>query len=200
MGLLVVTGRVLFDSRVALLAGEAAQAHAAWIEAIRHHHHAVRMYTPGSPFVARALDHLFDVAQGAHQRQDVVTERLALEAVRAGLLGARSFYTPFADRLALADDRLAVIYAQTEDAALARGASLADRTRHHGDLLARRPGAGLAASLLAVGGFVVWLGAAVVFTRRGIDRTLTVNRPWALWLGLVFVLGLAAFFVGLRLA
>lgn len=203
LGLLVVTGRVLFDSRAAVSAGDEALARGASAVAIRHYHHAVRMYAPASPFVSRALERLFEIAAAAQDNADgsaVTTERLALEAVRAGLLGARSFYTPFADRLAAADGRLAVIYAQMEDPAVVGGASLAERQAFHRERLALRPGAGVVASLLAVGGFVLWLGAAVLFTRRGIDRTLALRKPWAYWLTLAFVLGVVLFFLGLRLA
>jgi hypothetical protein len=203
VGLAVVVGRVLHDSRTALLAGEAGLARDdrdGRTEAVRHFHHAVRMYAPGSPYVRRALDHLDQVAQTAASAGDVALERQALEAVRGGLLGARSLYTPFAERVRAADARLAVIYAAIEDPAVAEGATPEQRLAFHRERLARRPGAGAGASALALLGFGAWLGAAVVFVRRGIDRTLTVRRGWALWCGVAFVLGLTLFLVGLRLA
>jgi hypothetical protein len=200
LGLLVVSGRVLWDSRAALLAGRAAEAQGTLPEAIRHHHHAIRMYAPASPFVSEAVGRLFAIAEAAKRRDDVAIERTALEAVRAGLLGARSFYTPFADRLTAADDRLAQIYAQIEDPAVAEGASLSERERFHRALLATRPGASVGGSLLALFGFGLWVSAAVLFTRRGIDRTLRLRRPWAVWLASAFVAGVLLFFLGLRLA
>jgi hypothetical protein len=217
LGLAVVVVRVLVDSRAALRAGEVALAGVVdaeggglapdRAEAIRQFHHAVRMYVPGSPYVARAVEHLRRLAAGARAGSDgaddgaaVAIERQALEALRSGLLGARSLYTPYAADVAAADERLAAIYAALEDPAVAAGATPAERLAFHRERLQRRPGAGPGASLLALLGFGVWVGAAVTFLRRGIDRTLALRRGWALWCGIAFVIGLTLFFAGLRLA
>jgi hypothetical protein len=200
LGLAVVVVRVLLDSRAALSAGEAALSRGDRADAVRDFHHAVRMYCPGSPFVARALRRLDEVAAGAKAGSDVGLERLALEAIRGGLLGARSLYTPHAGRVTAADARLAEIYVALEDPAVAAGAGPEERLAFHRERLARRPRAAPAASVLALLGFGLWLGAAVTFLRRGIDRTLVVRRAWALWCSLAFVMGLTLFLAGLRLA
>jgi hypothetical protein len=199
-GLAVVVVRVLVDARAAVKAGEAALAQGQPDEAVRHFHHAVRMYVPGSPFGKRALVRLDEVAATARAAGDATGERQALEAIRSGLLGARSLYTPHAARVTAADERLAVLYVALEDPAVAGRATPEERLAFHRERLQRRPGAGSGASLLALVGFGLWLGAAVTFLRRGIDRTLTVRPAWALWCSLAFVMGLTLFFAGLRLA
>lgn len=200
IALALVAGRVLLDSRAALRAGEAALAAGETRTAIRHLHHAVRMYVPGSPYVGSALGQLGTLADRAAADNEVETERAALEAIRSGLLGARSFYTPFAGHLAASDERLATLYARIEDPAVAGGASVEERRRWHRERLARRPGASVPASVMALGGFAIWLGAAVLFIRRGLDRSLSVRRSWALGCGLAFVGGFGLFLAGLRLA
>jgi hypothetical protein len=199
-GLLLLVGRVLSDSRSALQEGAAAEQRGEPAVATRHYLHAARMYVPGSPFVARALDRLEAIAAAAARAGDLTTERAALEAVRAALLGARSFYTPHAGRLEASDRRLAGLYARIEDPAVAPGASAAAREAWHLERLLARPGPSLAATLAALGGLALWLGAAVLFIRRGLDRTLQLQRPWALASGVGFLVGFALFLLGLRFA
>jgi hypothetical protein len=202
LALAVVAGRVLHDSWSSLRAGQAAQAAGPEqrAAAIRHYLRAARMYLPGSPFVNRALDHLQLIADRAGQAGDRQGEREALEAIRSALLGARSLYTPHADRLHAVNQRLAVIYARIEDPAVAPGASFEEREAWHRQRLEVRPGPAVPATLAALVGMGLWLGAVVVFIRRGLDRTLRLERRWALGAAIGFVIGLTLFVAGLRLA
>jgi hypothetical protein len=202
LALAVVAGRVLHDSWSSLRAGQAAEASGPQHRsaAIRHYLRAARMYVPGSPFVSRSLDHLQMIAQQAGQAGDRQGEREALEAIRSALLGSRSLYTPRADRLLGANARLAVIYASIEDPAVAPGASFEEREAWHRQRLDVQPGPAVPATLAALAGMGLWLGAAVVFIRRGLDRTLRLERRWALGAAIGFVIGLTLFVAGLRLA
>lgn len=198
--LAVVAGRVLHDSWSALTAGEDAERRGDRTEAVRSYLQAVRMYVPGSPFVARALDRLTAMAGAAESRSDEVAARHALEAIRAGLLGARSFYTPHARRLPAVEERLALLYARAEAAeAGGRRESQATRIAWHRAKLAARPGPATAPALIAVLGLAVWLGAAVTFLRKGVDRALRLRTPWAVASGVGFLVGFLMFVVGLRL-
>jgi hypothetical protein len=198
--LAVVLGRVLHDSSAALDAGRAAEQAGDRAAAVRHYQHAARMYAPGSPYVGRALDRLEAIAAEGQRLGDAATERRALEAVRSALLGARSFYTPHAARLAAADRRLAALYAAREDPAVAPGASAAQREAWHHARLAARPGAATGWAVTALAGLALWIGAVVLFVRRGLDRQLRLQRSWALAAALGFFLGFTLFVVGLRLA
>lgn len=198
--LLLVGGRVLHDSWRALQAGDAALATGDRVAATREYLHAVRMYLPASPFVSRALDNLESVARSAAAAGDAQGERQALEAVRAGLLGARSVYTPHAGRLVAANRRLASLYARLEDESVAPGASLAQRESWHAGRLAAVPGPAVAPTLAALLGLGLWLAAVVTFVRRGVDRSLRLHRPWAMLCAVGFFVGFVVFVVGLRLA
>jgi hypothetical protein len=200
VALAVLVGRVAVDSRAALHAGEAAEARGARAEAIRDYLDAARLYLPGSPTVRSALDHLDRLAAAAEAAADPASARAPLEAIRAALLGARSFYTPHPARLADADRRLALVYAQVEDPNVDPGASLEARTAWHATRLARRPGPTVGYAVMALVGLALWLGAAIAFLRRGVDATLHLRRGPALAAGLLFVIGFALFVTGLRLA
>jgi hypothetical protein len=197
-----VAGRVSWSARIALHAGQAAHARADDREAVRAFQRAVRLYVPGSPFVAEAVAELRGLAGSAADQRDWAGQVRALQALRAGLLGARSLYTPFAAELAAANDRLAELYAQGwqgEDpgpgAAMPPAEQAADPgvAAWHLQRLARLPGAGPGATALFLIGFALWLGAAVLFTRRGIDRTLALRRNWAVGCLVAFVVGLTLF-------
>jgi hypothetical protein len=200
LGLLVVVVRVAVDSRSALRQGEEAQARGDDAEAVRRYLDAARLYLPGSPWAARALDRLDAIASAAERTHDRPTARRALEAMRAAILGTRSFYTPSLARLAGVDDRLARSYAEGEDPAVDPGASLQSRTAWHAARLARRPGPVLGFAVVALVGLGMWLGAAVGFVRRGLDASLHLRRTPAITMGVLFALGMALFLAGLRLA
>lgn len=206
LGLLASAGlttRVLVESKTALEQGEAALARGERTAALRSFQHAVRLYVPASPFVARALANLQRLAEQAAQAQDSDTEQRALLALRAGLLGVRSLYTPFAQQLEWADDRLALLYAAREGTGTAnptaRAARQAELATWHRDRLALRPGPDGAAIVRFLLGFGLWIGAATLFARRGIDRTLALRRNWAVGCAVAFVAGFSLFLSGVWL-
>jgi hypothetical protein len=198
LGVLVV--RVALDGRRALRAGEAAEARGERGEAIRHYLDAARFYLPGSPTVRRALDHLQRLAAVAQAAGDPAAERPPLEAIRAALLGTRSFYTPHAARLPEVERRLAEVYAQLEDPRVEPGASPQMRAAWHASRLSRHPGPILKYVILALLGLALWLAGVVAFVRRGLDAGLRLRRGPALAAGVVFAVGFALFVTGLRLA
>ncbi len=198
LGIVVV--RVTIDSRAALRAGVEAEVRRDRARASREYLHAIRMYVPGSSSVRRAVERLEAMAHDAAQAGDLEGERMAREALRSGLLGARSVYTPYADHLARSDRRLAEIYARLEPPAVAAGASLEQRRAWHLERLAARPGPRLPATFAALFGFALWLSAAIVFIRKGIDRGLRLQPRWGVATLAAFVLGFALFVLGLRFA
>ncbi len=200
LALLVVTGRVLWDSREALQAAEEAVAKNDKKGAARHYLQAVRMYVPGSPFVQGGLRGLTTLAAQARAVGDRSGERTALESVRAGLLGARSLYVPHEDTLRSADARLAQLYAEGEAPDVDPGASLAARTAWHAARLGLRPGPASGAVVAALAGACLWLCASVLMFRRGLDRDLRIRGGVAAAVLAAFVVGFAMFVLGLRLA
>ncbi|HJX51254.1 MAG TPA: hypothetical protein VJ801_00680 [Polyangia bacterium] len=200
LALIVVSVRLLHDSRSALHAGEMSEARGDRLEAIRHYQDAARLYLPASPYVRDALNRLEALATAAAQAGDGPSVRAALEAERAAILATRSLYIPSGSRLPNIERRLAQVLAATEDRSVAPGASFEARTAWHLERLARRPGPALAHVLLALAGLVLWVGSAIGFVSRGLDPKLRLRRRNAAIAGVTFALGLAMFLVGLRFA
>ncbi len=203
--LAVLTGRLVWDARSALLAGQRAQARGDSADAVRCYLDAARLYVPANPYNRHALDALGSLADTAQKTGDRAIERQALEAIRAAVLGTRSFYAPFAERLPGVQERLADLYAAIEEARNepVRGAStesLAARRAWHAGRLATRPGPSTPAVLVIFVGLALWLGAAVAFLRKGLDASLHWRRGPAIASGVVCLVGLVIFLVALRLA
>jgi hypothetical protein len=192
----VVALRLVLEARGAYRLGAAAEAHGEPAQAIRHYLDAARAYLPGNPTVRRALDRLDTIGVAAVTRGDYVTARSAYEAQRAALLGARSFYTPYAERLPAINRRLARLLAATEDPM--GMASFDERTAWHEQRLGERLRPKTSLVMLALAGLIGWVTSAVLFFRKGLDANLALVRTPAALAGLGFLVGVALFLLGLR--
>jgi hypothetical protein len=199
VALVVLVARVAIDGRAALRAGEAAEGRGDRAEATRQYLDAARFYLPGSGTVSRALEHLDGMARGAEAAGAPGEARAPLEAIRAALLGTRSFYTPHARRLPDVERRLAEIYARVEDPGVDPGASHEARVAWHASRLARHPGPSVGYVVMALVGLALWLLGAVGFLRKGVDAGLRLRRGVAVGNGVLFLVGVVLFVVGLRL-
>ena len=83
---------------------------------------------------------------------------------------------------------------------MAAGAPFEQRRAWHLERLLARPGPSLPATFAALGGLALWLGAAVLFIRRGLDRGLRLQRGWATASAVAFFIGFTLFLLGLRFA
>jgi hypothetical protein len=198
VALAVIVGRLLVDARSAYRNGAAAEARGEISEAIRFYLDAGRLYVPGSPFSQGALDRLDAIGVAQVTKGDYATARAAFEAERAAMLGTRSFYTPFAERLPSLERRLSRLLAAAEDRA--SPANFEERAKWHAERLAQRPRPKTSMVMLALLGLGVWLTSAVFFFRKGMDANLVLKRAPALLAGAGFLVGLALFLVCLRLA
>lgn len=198
VALAIVTVRLLVDARAAVRDAAAAEQRGELGLAIRRYLDAGRLYVPGSPYTATALDRLDRIAVAAVLQGDYATARSAFEAERAAILGTRSFYTPHGHRLVELEQRLARLLAASE--APSAGTTFEARARWHADRLAERPGPRTIMVFLALLGLVTWVASSMVFFRHGLNKQLGLRRIPALLSASAFVLGFALFLVCLRLA
>jgi hypothetical protein len=196
LGVIVV--RLLVDARAAYRNGATAEERGEISEAIRFYLDAGRLYLPGSPFTRSALDRLDAIGIAQVTKGDYTTARAAFEAERAALLGTRSFYTPYAERLPSLDRRLSRLLAASEDRA--SPTTFEERARWHAERLAQRPRPKISFVLLALLGLGTWVASAVAFFRKGVDANLALRRAPAAFAGAGFLVGLALFLICLRLA
>jgi hypothetical protein len=198
LALVIVIVRLLVDARSAYQSGMAAEQSGDTPEAIRHYLDAARLYVPGSPFVRGSLDRLEAMGTAAVTRGDYGTARSAYEAERAALLGARSFYIPYAKRLPDTERRLARLLAATEQHGELQG--FETRAAWHAERLAQRPWPRTSLVLLCLFGLGTWISSAILFFRKGLDVDLRLKRVPAILTGIGFAVGFAVFLVCLRLA
>ena len=196
--LAVIVVRLLVDARSAYRNGAAAEDRGEISEAIRYYLDAGRLYVPGSPFTRNALDRLDAIGVAQVTKGDYATARAAFEAERAALLGTRSFYTPYADRLPSLERRLSRLLAVAEDRA--SPATFEERAKWHAERLAERPRPQNPMVSLALLGLAMWVASAVTFFRKGVDANLALRRTPAMLASAGFLVGLALFLISLRLA
>jgi len=196
--LAVIVVRLVIDARAAYGHGVAAEERGDLSEAIRFYLDAGRLYVPGSPYMRQALDRLDAIGVAQVTKGDYATARAAFEAERAAMLGTRSFYTPFAERLPSLERRLSRLLAAAEEHA--SPANFEERAKWHADRLAERPRPKTSMVMLALLGLATWVGSAVAFFRKGVDANFVLKRVPAVLSGAGFLIGLALFLLCLRLA
>ena len=196
VGLGVIVTRVFWDGRQALAAGDAAMLRQDTTEALVQWRRAARWYAPGAPHVEAAYRRMEELARAAEGRGD---EALALEAwrgVRSSSLATRSFYTPYADRLAAANQRIAELMAKQELAA-DKSKDLGERRALHLGFLERDDAPSVGWSLLALLGFAAWVGGGFWFARHGVTADDRLDRRNALRAAALVTVGLVLWMLGL---
>lgn len=194
----VVATRAVLEGRAALARGDQALADGDQAEAVAQWRRAARWYVPLAPHVGGAYDRLEELAAAAEARGDRDTALAAWEGVRSSINATRSFYTPQAERLDPANRHIAALRAASpDDAAAAPGQDEATRAAWHYQLLSRDDGPSLGWSVLALLGFALWIGAALLFALRGVTADDRLVPRTAAWAGLGVAAGLVVWMLGL---
>ncbi|MBX3248494.1 MAG: hypothetical protein KF901_15060 [Myxococcales bacterium] len=198
--LAVVLVRVLVGAHGELRQGDALRAAGDVDAALVHYRRAAKWYAPGNPWSAAALDALRELAREAEDARRLQRALAAWRAVRGAILSTRSTYTPHADRLAEADERIAALMAAEPPPPIDAHKSEEERRAEHLALLRDVPRPHPGWALLALLGFAAWVGAAFLFAARAIDAEDRFVPTAARRFGALFAVGVAAFVVGLGLA
>lgn len=193
----VVVTRAVWDGRRALADGDRAAAAGDREGAIRGWRRAARWYLPLAPHVAGAYDRLEALAAEAETRGDLATALAAWQGVRGSILATRSFYVPFEERLEPANRHIAALLGRMEGAAVDAGRTEAERTAWHHRLLQRDEAPDVGWTLVALVGFVVWLGGGALFAWRGISAADRLVPRAATTAGLLVASGLILWLLGL---
>lgn len=191
-----IYARALIQSRAELSKGHTALESDPY-RAVTAYRHAVEWYAPGNPYSAEAVDALLAIGLAETSTQPEQTHALrALESLRTSILVTRSFYVPYADHLAAAEQRIAEI--RGEEAAARTGAELevevARQLRLLRDSRARAPDAFW--SLVTAVCFALWLGMTALFIRNAFRSQ---RRRSAFLAGGASLVCLAGWIVGLLL-
>ncbi|MFH0903449.1 MAG: hypothetical protein V2A73_22700 [Pseudomonadota bacterium] len=193
----VIAGRTLWDGRKALLSGDAAYGRGEVEEAIAAWRRAARWYSPAAPHVRVAYGRLESVAREAEQRGDSRQALAAWQAIRSSCLSTRSFYVPYADHLAVANERIAALMASMEGPDADPGKTEEERRAWHQALLSRDPSPSVGWTLVALLGLAGWIGGAVLFAFKGISPEEKLNRRAAIRAVVLIAAGLLTWMLGL---
>jgi tetratricopeptide (TPR) repeat protein len=102
--------------------GTAAEAANNPIAAISGYESAIHMYTPGSPFVARSAEALWNLGLKAEARRDVNQALIAYRALRSSFYASRSFFLPGQEWIQRCNEKIVTLEQQlkTADRSVAR--------------------------------------------------------------------------------
>ena len=191
--LAVAATRAVWLGERALDAGDAAAARGDRAQAIASWRTAARWYVPGVGASGPALARLERVATEAEAAGDRAAALAAWQAVRTSIRSVQGLTSPFADRLARAEQHVAALLAAEPNPASAARPE-AERVAWHRAMLAAAPRTSRAMLLLAALGLVTWLAGGVDLVRRGLRAdgglvrghaaraTITIAAGAALWL------------------
>jgi hypothetical protein len=166
-------------------------------EAIRWWRRAARWYVPLAPHVSDAYDRLETLAAEAEKKGDLATAMAAWQGVRGSILATRSFYVPHQERLEPANRRIAALLARMEGGAPDPGKTEAQRATWHYQLLDRDEAPDVGWSVLALLGFLIWLGGGALFAWRGISAEDRLVPRAATTAGVLVASGLFLWLLGL---
>lgn len=194
--LAVVVTRAVWQGRGALDDGDRALEANDTEEAIRGWRRAARWYVPLAPHVSDAYARLEALAALAEKQGDLRTALAAWQGVRGSILATRSFYTPHEERLEPANRKIAELMSRLDPSPPA-DMSREQLAAWHYELLARDESPSVAWSVIAVLGFLVWIGGGVLFAVRGVSADDRLVRRPAIAAGVLIMAGLVVWLLGL---
>ena len=193
--------RVGLEGRAELAAGTSAEAGSTTASAIEHYGYAMRWYLPFASAPVEAADALDRIALAAASAGDRPTELLALRRLRAGIFATRSLYTPFIERRADVDERLARVTTEEDwETNGSEGLSREDRLAAHRGYLALDHAPHAAWAMAASLGFLGFVASLFALIFRGLDAELRPRLRPALLCAASTLVCLAAWIAGMALA
>ena len=160
-----------------------------------HLRRAMAYYLPGNPWVTEAHHQLRELARQAQVRGERARALRHWRELRGAVLRLRGLWRPYSDSLSEANRNIAAL----SQKGYAYGVRSADRARLL-ERLESPPEPRPLWTLVALFGFCLWVGGAMLLLFRGLrpDASVIWRRTWPL--ALVVALGFALFCAGLSLA
>lgn len=190
-------GRLLWESRVALRAGESSLRRGDAASGITSLRRAAHLYAPGNPYVAGAYDALERVARESETRGQADRALTAWRAVRSSALSTRWLVIPYEDRLRTANQHIAHLMAQREPALDERERSPRAREEQHLALLNEDRAPEPAWRVVLAAGMALFLGGLGRAAFAGWDDADRPRRGALVSAGAVGALGAALLLVAL---
>lgn len=198
--LAVVYARVVFESQRNFFEGEERLAQSKKHGAVHHFQTAAAWYCPFNPYVKKSHERLWQIGRKAELGGDRDLALEAYRAVRSSIMGSRSFFTPEAETLRAANERISVLMAARTHAPAFKGMGQDELRRLHYGKLAESVQPQPLWVLALFLGFLLWTGAVVYFVFSGLGPGLRVLRGPLLRTGFVFALGMGLWITAMVMA
>jgi hypothetical protein len=191
-------GRAIVEGSICVRRSDDALARGEVDAAVAYAMRATKWYVPFAPHVEAGYERLRTIARRAEAAGDADGALIAWQAIRAGARGTRSLWTPFADRLAEADEHIATLLGSKPPPGVDRDKPREQRVREHLELLATAAAPAPLAVVALYLGLAAWLYGA----HRALSAFSARARAARLvWTGaLVAAAGLAVFLFALARA
>jgi hypothetical protein len=162
--LLLFGGKVYFGSLEEFRKGEESLARGDFQVALMHYERAVHWHIPGMPSGKRSLERVWEIGQKMEEKGAKEKALGAYWTLRNSLYGVRSFYTPEKTWIERADERIAVLWTESEPhSAEEKKMSPGQRKAHYLHLLKKDWAPKVGWAMAAVGGFFGWVGCVLAF-------------------------------------
>ncbi|MDA8239831.1 MAG: hypothetical protein M0Z67_05595 [Nitrospiraceae bacterium] len=107
--LLLTGAKVLYLERSHFMAGEKFNAASNWKLAIREYDAALHFYFPGSPYVGKSAERLWQIGEMFEKADKPGWAILAYSSIRSSFYASRSLYTPGKEWIGRCDDKIAAL-------------------------------------------------------------------------------------------
>lgn len=195
--LALLLGRVTFESRRELAAGNAYRKDGLPARAIEHYRRSIRWSLPLGPHRGEATSELKSLAEKLEADGDTGLALLAWRSLSGGIAATRTLYSGLSPEREHANAEIARLLAIDRSAAVDSRLSDEQLASDHRRLLSAQVSPDPFWGLVLLLGMAVWVGALLVLARRGFDSAGRLDWAgargplWGATLGFVsFALGL----------
>ena len=184
----MVYGRLLYLGWSEFSAGQDALTSPNSKEAVVHFERALQLYLPWGGASESAARELLKLAEDFESRGETQSALETYRTVRGGLYGARSFYTPHREWIALCDEKIARLMSKLPpETKREKGQTEDERYRDALALMAPPSRPRLIGSLAAVVGLLGWVGGTLGLIWRGLDRRPGMGWRLLFWGGVTLI-------------
>lgn len=198
--LALLLGRVAFESRRELAAGNAYRRDGLPSRAIEHYRRSIRWSLPLSPYRGEATSELKSLAEELEAEGDTGLALSAWRSLSGGIAATRALYSGPDPEREYANEQIARLLAMDRSAAVDARLSDEQLASDHRRLLSAQVSPDPFWGLLLLLGMAFWVGALLLLARRGFDSAGRLD--WASARGPFWgaMLGFVSFTVGLLFA
>jgi hypothetical protein len=183
-----VYGRLLYLGWSEFSAGTAALSARDPKEAVIHFDRALQFYLPWGGASESAAKELLRLAKEFEAEGETQSALEAYRTVRGGLYGARSFFVPHPEWIALCDERIARLVSKLPpETEKEKGQAEEERYRNALALMTAPSRPRLTGSLAVVVGLLGWVGGTLGLIWRALDRRSGMGRRLLFWGGVTLI-------------